>query len=82
MPYWKEEQKYYEEAKLEGKDDKGKKAIGSRPLQLSTEDLRCTYGNRPYPNGTCTDGSLPLVLNRTQTAMTATIVYWPVRSIG
>ena len=36
---------------------------------LSTDDLTCTDGNRPDPNGTCTDGSLPLILNKTQTSM-------------
>ena len=47
----------------------GKCHDGSLPLQLNTEDLTCTNGNRPDLNGTCTDGSQPLILNKTQTAM-------------
>lgn len=42
---------------------------GSLPLQLSIEDLTCTNGNHPVPNGTCGDGSLPQILNKTKTAV-------------
>ncbi len=31
MPHWKDEEKYYKDAKLEGRDDKGKKVIESLP---------------------------------------------------
>jgi hypothetical protein len=47
----------------------GKCHDGSLPLQISTEDLTCTNGNRPVPNGTCADGSLPRLLNKTKTAV-------------
>ena len=40
---------------------------GSQPLQLDIEDLTCTNGNRPLLNGTCADGSLPQILNKTKT---------------
>ncbi len=47
----------------------GKCHDGSSPLLLSTEDLTCTNGNHPVPNGTCTDGSLPQLLNKTKTGV-------------
>ena len=40
---------------------------GSIPLQIDIEDLTCTNGNDPVPNGTCADGSLPQLLNKTKT---------------
>ena len=43
----------------------GKCDDGSDPLQLSIEDLTCTNGNHPVANGTCGDGSLPQILNKT-----------------
>ena len=46
----------------------GKCQDSSLPLQLSIEDLTCTNGNHPVPNGTCTDGSLVMLLNKTKTA--------------
>jgi len=39
---------------------------GSLPMQLSIEDLICTNDNNPVPNGTCADGSLPQILNKTK----------------
>ena len=40
---------------------------GSLPLQLSIKDLTCTNGIHPVPNGTCADGLLPQILNKTKT---------------
>ena len=45
----------------------GKCHDSSLPLQLSIEDLTCTNGNDPVPNGTCAEGSLPQLLNKTKT---------------
>jgi hypothetical protein len=47
----------------------GKCLDGSLSLQLSIEDLTCTNGNHPTRNGTCGDGSLPQVLNKTKPAV-------------
>ena len=44
----------------------GKCDGGLLPLQVGIEDLICTNGNNPVPNGTCADGSLPRVPNKTQ----------------
>jgi hypothetical protein len=48
----------------------GKCHDGTPPLQISSEDLTCTNGNSLINNGTCADGSLPLLLNKTKTAVT------------
>jgi hypothetical protein len=47
----------------------GKCDDSSLPLRISFEDLTCTNGNHPVPNGTCVDGSLPQLLNKTKTAV-------------
>jgi hypothetical protein len=47
----------------------GKCHDSSLPLQLSIEDLTCTNGNHPVPNGTCPDGSQAMLLNKTKTAV-------------
>jgi hypothetical protein len=48
----------------------GKCLDGTLPLQISSEDLICINGSHPVNNGTCNDGSLPLLLNKTKTAVT------------
>jgi hypothetical protein len=47
----------------------GKCGDSSLPLRISFEDLTCTNGNHPVPNGTCLDGSLSQFLNKTKTAL-------------